>query len=126
MKRSCFDGNDFLRQAPVLTLGGPTLDLTENWGSEDDDVVCQFISDFPTEEAVQALVNFTCVDYDSDSCKAELPETLPPMPTPAPQQATRQPVGAATPAPAILSSSATGYCLLITFATIGVFPFLMK
>jgi hypothetical protein len=99
IKNTCFDDNTFLRQAPVLTFGFPPVDVSNNYGELDVDLVCQFIAEFQDTSSLEALVNYTCVEYDADSCKAKSPPTAPPMPTPAASQPTRIPVSRPTLAP---------------------------
>jgi hypothetical protein len=91
MKNSCFLDNDFLRQAPVMTFGNPEVVVEGVYGTPDEDVECQFIAEFESGAGLEQLVNFTCVEYDADTCLAAAPETPPPKITPAPVQPTRVP-----------------------------------
>jgi hypothetical protein len=111
IKNTCFYDNSFLRQAPVLTFGFPPVDASNNYGELDEDLACQFIAEFQDESSLEALVNYTCVEYDADSCNAKSPPTAPPMPTPAPALPTRAPILLPTLAPEPTTTpSATASC----------------
>jgi hypothetical protein len=69
IKNTCFLDNDFLRLAPV-TFGFPEVVVEGNYGSFDEDVVCQFVAEFEDGNAIDELVNATCVEYDADICLA--------------------------------------------------------
>jgi hypothetical protein len=129
IKNTCFTDNTFLRQAPVLTFGFPPVDASNNYGELDVDLVCQFIAEFQDEPSLEALVNYTCVEFDADSCKAKLPSTAPPTPTLAPAQPTRAPIvlptlaPVPTTAPSATASSASSLLWAVTVAFVGVAMF---
>jgi hypothetical protein len=132
IKNTCFEDNAFLRQAPVITFGFPPLDVSNNYGEFDEDLACQFIAEFQDESALEALVNYTCVEYDADSCQAKPPPSPPPMPTSAPARPTRTPISRPTLAPEpttnptanpSAASSASSFFWAVSVAFVGVTMF---
>ena len=69
-------------------VGGVVVSSENNYGTTDigEDVVCDFIVEFPTAESFTTLSNYTCVEYDADACATMLPTKAPTMPptTPSP------------------------------------------
>jgi hypothetical protein len=104
IKNTCFNDNTFLRQSPVLTFGFPPVDASNNYGELDVDLVCQFIAEFQDVPSLEALVNYTCVEFDADSCKAKSPPTAPPMPTSPAVQPTRTPISRPTLVPELTTN----------------------
>ena len=82
MKNTCFLDNNFRREAPVMVFDGHPVEASNNYGTQDDDVACQFLIEFPNDAALEALQNYTCIEYDADSCQATEPVPSPTAPGP--------------------------------------------
>ena len=95
MKNCCFINNNFRRVAPVIVYDGHPVEASNNYGTFDDDLVCEFVGEFPNNAALEFLANYTCIDFDVDECQANLHlPTGPPVSTPAPVAATDPPTAA--------------------------------
>ena len=82
IKNTCFENNNFRREAPVMVFDGHPVEASNNWGTQDDDVACQFLIQFPNDASLEKLQNYTCIEYDAVECQAIQggPPTLPPTP----------------------------------------------
>ena len=66
--------NDFLKYGPIQVLTGQPFEVSDNYGTEDDSVDCEFLSWFETEEDFD-LENPTCIKYDATECLGFPPAT---------------------------------------------------
>lgn len=74
LKNSCFIENDFLGYAPVVLEDADFFVLIGNYADDTDDSLdCNFLARFASEED-RELLNFHCIQRQSDNCKAEIPE----------------------------------------------------
>ena len=60
-----------------MVFDGHPVEASNNYGTNDDDVACQFLIEFPNDAALEALQNYTCIEYDSPVCNAVNPTEAP-------------------------------------------------
>ena len=103
-----------------MVFDGHPVEASNNYGTNDDDVACQFLIEFPNDAALEALQNYTCIEYDSPVCNVVDP--------------TESPIGGPTGPPSGSASESTGSgsspakwvsLLLTTFASLIVCAFVM-
>jgi hypothetical protein len=70
IQNTCFIDNNFIREAPVIVFDEQPVVASNNFGTFDDRVACQFIIEIPDDEALEDLEKFTCIEYDAAECKA--------------------------------------------------------
>jgi len=57
-----FVNNSFTGAGTVVVLDGGSVNVSMNYGTPDDGLVCEFVALSPTTDD-----NFTCIDYDLES-----------------------------------------------------------
>lgn len=70
IKDSCFVDNDFIGFGPIHAYGGTTLDVSNNYISRDNLIICQFAAK-SNSFSPQNTRDVTCVDADAVKCVLE-------------------------------------------------------
>ena len=95
---SCFTDNAFLGLSPVISVGYPEVDVSNNYGITNTTTTsCPFLFKIPGDDTNliddvttsrqngTAPIFFVCVDYDASHCQAVSPPTLAPSVMPSGQ-----------------------------------------
>ena len=100
MKNTCFQSNDFLREAPIVAVNSLVLSTNNYVDRKDDNLACGLFAVFESDDALQQLSNFVCLDPRSRECRAQIPGEIfavgPETETPESSAATESPVSSPT------------------------------
>ena len=73
------------------------VEASGNYGTMDNGLACQFLAEFPDNDALETLSNFTCTEYDATSCQATVFQSTEPVSPTRPPRPSDAPTGGATP-----------------------------